>query len=236
MPNDKSRGRLRAGRKTFWCSVFLVAVIAFVFLVPGYSDICQKSEYTGKEECAKHHFLLVTLWHAGEFLNYYGVAITAIATGFIGWFTFTLKNASLEQSRLTNESIELARKEFLSTHRPRLIVREAYLKSPVNLGDYFTVSVTAQAFGTATGNYEVVLNGVSVLNSGGTPYGQAVTVGGAGVFRADGTTTYTLTLRDATTQTCLSQPFTTAATANCSTINCPNNMCIPVLITVTRKK
>jgi hypothetical protein len=34
------------------------------------------------------------------------------------------------QARLTRESINLAREEFISTHRPKLIVREAYTPLP----------------------------------------------------------------------------------------------------------
>jgi len=41
-------------------------------------------------------------------LNFYGVLATAIATGFIAWFTFSLRNATAEQGRLTEQSIRLA--------------------------------------------------------------------------------------------------------------------------------
>ncbi|MGA7386293.1 MAG: hypothetical protein WBW81_16840 [Methylocella sp.] len=50
-------------------------------------------------------------------------AITAIATAFIALFTLTLWLATTEQGRLTTKAIELTRKEFIATHRPRMIVR-----------------------------------------------------------------------------------------------------------------
>ena len=73
------------------------------------------------------------------------------------------------------------------------------------------------------------MNGTTVLNTGGTAYGLPVTVGGAGVFVANGTTTYTLTVRDLDNQTCVSTNFVTTATQNCST--CPTHICIPVMVT-----
>lgn len=95
--------------------------------------------------------------------------------------------------------------------------------------DYFTVTVTASsANGGASGKYEVVLNN-TVLNTGGTTYGQPVTVGGAGVFASDGASTYTLTVRDLDTYSCVSQVFTTKISASCSTLGCPPNViCVPV--------
>jgi hypothetical protein len=97
--------------------------------------------------------------------------------------------------------------------------------------DYFTVTISSISAinGGTSGKYEVVLNGTTVLNTGGTAYGSPVTVGGAGVFAADGTTTYTLTVRDLNNQTCVSTNFVTTATQNCST--CPIPLCIPVIVT-----
>ncbi|MBO0933878.1 Ig-like domain-containing protein [Fibrella aquatilis] len=71
--------------------------------------------------------------------------------------------------------------------------------------DYFTVTVQATNTGNV-GTYEVVLGanangtGGTVLNPGGTAFGTAVTVGGVGQgnakgFRADGTTTYPILIR-----------------------------------------
>lgn len=56
--------------------------------------------------------------------------VSAIAAAVIAWFTVSLARATTgmltatsEQSRLTKESIELANKEFIASHRPRLRVR-----------------------------------------------------------------------------------------------------------------
>jgi uncharacterized repeat protein (TIGR01451 family) len=91
----------------------------------------------------------------------------------------------------------------------------------VNKGDdYFNVTVSATN-GTSTGNFEVLLN-ATVVGSG--QYGTNVVVSGvSGRFKADGTTTYTLTIRDQTTTNCSTTKTTTAVTS-CSTA-CPPQLC-----------
>jgi hypothetical protein len=91
-------------------------------LIPTYGEICSKNAETGQKDCAAYDIALVALWHLGEFLNYYGVAITAAATVAIGWFTATLWRATTEQGRVTNAALQLARDEFNATHRPEIVV------------------------------------------------------------------------------------------------------------------
>ena len=101
----------------------------------------------------------------------------------------------------------------------------------IKTDDYFTVTVSATSTnGGTSGKYEVVLNGV-VLNIGGTSYGTSVTVGGLGVFAADGATTYSLTVRDLDIHSCTSTTYVTTATQNCSVIPCPPKICLPVTVT-----
>lgn len=96
--------------------------------------------------------------------------------------------------------------------------------------DYFRPTIRAtNTVPGPTGRYEVVLNalangtGGTVLNPGGTLYGQSVTVGNAGQFLANGSATYQLTIRDIDSATCR-VVRTTAPVASCSsceTILCP---------------
>ncbi len=57
--------------------------------------------------------------------------ITTFATIAIAAFTGTLWRATTKQASLTRESINLAREEFVSTHRPKLRVRHIVLTHPV---------------------------------------------------------------------------------------------------------
>jgi hypothetical protein len=59
----------------------------------------------------------------GQFVDTHGGGITALASLVIAAFTGTLWIATSRQGQLTFDSLELARREFLSTHRPRVIVR-----------------------------------------------------------------------------------------------------------------
>jgi SdrD B-like domain/Proprotein convertase P-domain len=100
--------------------------------------------------------------------------------------------------------------------------------------DHFTVTVSAVSAtnGGTSGKYEVVLMPAgTVLNAGGTNYGTPITVGGAGIFNANGTATYMLKVRDLNIAGCESTVFTTMATAACSTLLCPPQICLPVTVT-----
>jgi hypothetical protein len=69
------------------------------------------------------------LWRIIGFLEKYNGAITALATVAIGIFTLVLVIVTRRQAKLTRESIDLARTEFISTHRPIVRVRRVYLSA-----------------------------------------------------------------------------------------------------------
>jgi hypothetical protein len=73
--------------------------------------------------------LINTLWEIIGFLQMYNGAVTAVATVFIGVFTWVLACVTGRQARLTRASIELVRNEFISTHRPRIILRDVCMGS-----------------------------------------------------------------------------------------------------------
>jgi hypothetical protein len=61
-------------------------------------------------------------WCVVGFLQTYNGAVTAVATVFIGAFTWVLACVTGRQARLTRRSIDLAREEFIATHRPKVIL------------------------------------------------------------------------------------------------------------------
>jgi len=77
-------------------------------------------------------------WCIVGFLETYNGAVTAVATIFIGVFTWVLARVTNRQARLTRESIDLARAEFISSHRPRLRIRSVD-RSTSNPTDYIGV-------------------------------------------------------------------------------------------------
>lgn len=52
--------------------------------------------------------------------------VSAISTVIVAAFTVGLFRATNRQSHLLGRSIDLARDEFLATHRPKVIIREVY--------------------------------------------------------------------------------------------------------------
>jgi hypothetical protein len=76
-----------------------------------------------------------------DFLEKYNGAVTAVATIFIAAFTIVLAKVTGKQARLSRESIDLARSEFIATHRPRIVLRDVsfvdgqILYMLVNTGD-----------------------------------------------------------------------------------------------------
>jgi hypothetical protein len=59
-----------------------------------------------------------------DFLETYNGAVTAVATIFIAVFTIVLARVTGRQARLSREAINLARSEFIATHRPRIVLKE----------------------------------------------------------------------------------------------------------------
>ncbi len=100
--------------------------------------------------------------------------------------------------------------------------------------DYFTIQVNASVLlGGSSNKFEVVLGadpltgtGGNVLNSGGTTYGSPGIVGASKIFRADGTSTYQLVVRDLDNNSCF-QLIEIDAVDSCST-EPQKSPCFPV--------
>ena len=91
-----------------------------------YSEICEYNQ-TGQKDCASYHIILVALWHVKKFLNDTAVAITALATVAIAYFTLTLKRSTDHLWESSKTQLMLARDEFVSTHRPKMILRHIWI-------------------------------------------------------------------------------------------------------------
>jgi hypothetical protein len=110
-------------RMAAWgCALGVLAgllVVAFELDFPG--QICEYNQATNHEDCTTYslfHFLLIKVFNT---LNYYGVAITALATVAIGIFTLTLKLstdrlwiASEKQRQLYEDTAKRQLRAYLS--------------------------------------------------------------------------------------------------------------------------
>ena len=106
-------------------AVFLAVFVDFVWWWASlsYSFSTAVCDPTGsQQDCPRYNPLFAFAVSWAYDLNYWGAMVTAIATGFIAWFTFSLRDATKEQGRLTQEAIKLARDEFNAAHRPEIII------------------------------------------------------------------------------------------------------------------
>ncbi len=68
--------------------------------------------------------------HSGA-VNDLAVLVTALATIAIAGFTFSLKRSTDKLWEAGEKQLRLAREEFISTHRPKLIVRQFVFIKPI---------------------------------------------------------------------------------------------------------
>jgi hypothetical protein len=88
---------LRSAAQIVLAAALLLFGLWLIGWVPTYGEYCTQSEHTGYKECTTYHITLLALRHIGKFLDQISPAITAIATGFVGWFTYTIWSVNKNQ-------------------------------------------------------------------------------------------------------------------------------------------
>jgi hypothetical protein len=117
-----TRGKKRVLLASGALAVLVLALLSIA--TPANYSICYENEYTNTEKCTPYQIGPFIALEILKFFTTYNGAITAIATGIIAYFTWTLWLSTRKQWRLTQRTICLARAEFNATHRPHLIVRD----------------------------------------------------------------------------------------------------------------
>jgi hypothetical protein len=72
------------------CAVLLLVWASFGY--PTKAQVCQPSQ--AGEQCSTHNIIVAAIETVGIKLDRYGALLTALATCFIGYFTFTLKQST----------------------------------------------------------------------------------------------------------------------------------------------
>lgn len=139
--------------------------LLIVLLSPTFQE-CVKANYQHDTDqpFIEHSWVFVrTIWWCGGiFAKENGEAITGLASIAIAIFTWTLFRATNEQGRLIEQSISLARQEFLASNRPEMTLHSmvhTWLvgrgpESPTSIGalaTYFNKGRTAAIDVTITG-------------------------------------------------------------------------------------
>jgi hypothetical protein len=104
-------------------------------------DICSKGSNPEHEDCATYNLVAVWFWHIEEALDHASAAITAVATGFIAWFTFTLWGATREHSQiherlttLTEQQTSIAERAMTRADWPYIILKKHAFRTPISRG------------------------------------------------------------------------------------------------------
>jgi hypothetical protein len=85
---------------------------------PFDGQVCEIPE--PPKNCGSHNVFFYFAYRLATIANQWSALITAIATGFIAWFTLTLWQT-------TRGTLDLARNEFISSHRPRMRLKHIWL-------------------------------------------------------------------------------------------------------------
>jgi hypothetical protein len=104
-------------------AVALALMAASFYLIYPYGQICGEADRTGHKDCASYHLLFVGLWHINKVLTAYGASIIGVATVCIAFFTGTLWWSTTKMQEATEATLKQLEREYVSTHRPRLRVR-----------------------------------------------------------------------------------------------------------------
>jgi hypothetical protein len=112
--------------------VFVLGVLGWILSTSSSFQDCIKNQTEAKSEHAKPSLAItdnaaIRMRCACHVAYEYRDFVTAAATVFIALFTFTLWWSTRGMLQATNETIRLARDEFISTHRPKMIVRQFQL-------------------------------------------------------------------------------------------------------------
>jgi hypothetical protein len=147
-------------------TALILAFLAVLFFAPVHLEICPIGPYQETEPCVRYSLITWFFNEADIHSGFFG----ALATGVIAWFTWTLKNASLEQSRFSQEATkiaktqselmaqqteiiakqkEIARLEFLATHRPKIRVKHVWPARPLEDNKRIAVDIVFTNVGDA---------------------------------------------------------------------------------------
>ena len=85
---------MKRRERWFWILVGAALLIGFLALIPFNGEVCEKADNAGHKECASHGLPIYIAFKVQAFLDFIGVAITALATIAIAWFTLTLKRST----------------------------------------------------------------------------------------------------------------------------------------------
>ena len=80
--------------RIFWLILGAIYVVGLIALIPAHGEICKESTKTGEEACTTYRLVPFIVIEVGKVLDALGIAITALATIAIAWFTWSLRRST----------------------------------------------------------------------------------------------------------------------------------------------
>jgi hypothetical protein len=74
----------------------------------GYELYC-KGSYHNPDYCTRYDLVTFLFWNTADFFESAGIMFTVVATVFIAYFTFTLRNATTKLGTVTNKQATISR-------------------------------------------------------------------------------------------------------------------------------
>jgi hypothetical protein len=103
--------------KIFWLVLGAVYVVGLIALIPAHGAICKEGTKAGEEACTSYRLVPFIFIEIGKILDALGVAITALATIAIAWFTWSLRRSTDKLWDAGERQIELARETSAAQSR-----------------------------------------------------------------------------------------------------------------------
>jgi hypothetical protein len=170
--------------RIFWLFVGAVLVVGFIALIPAHGEICKEAEKAQQESCTAYSLVPFLAVKVGKILDALGVAITAIATIFIVWFTLSLRQStdklwdagerqlallaetSAAQSRDMQASLKVATDSAIAANRSAKVAEEALVTN-----DRAWISIKAEVIGPLVFEKDRVHIGIGfdMINVGNSP-------------------------------------------------------------------
>jgi len=85
---------MKRREKIFWLVLGAIYVVGLIALIPAHGEICKEGAKTGEEACTIYRLVPFLVIEIGKILDALGVAITALATIAIAWFTWSLRRST----------------------------------------------------------------------------------------------------------------------------------------------
>jgi hypothetical protein len=111
---------LRRREKIFWLVLGAVYIVGLIALIPAHGEICKEGQKASEEACTSYSLLPFLLVKIGQTLDALSVAITALATMAIAWFTWSLRRST---DNLWSATVDTAANQERDTR----ILQRAYI-------------------------------------------------------------------------------------------------------------